>query len=110
MRTTRLALVAGIGVVGAMVFVAVIGATAVSEALMTVVALTALVAGGNWIAGRTTRGDQVQAGPGRAAPAGPMTCPMARWAPDRGDVREAGAAASGDGAEAEVAPGPGSAP
>jgi hypothetical protein len=59
---SRIALAAGIVVLGFVCWLAVVGSGAATELLVTVVAIVVLVAGGNWLAGRSHHG--------RAAPPG----------------------------------------
>jgi hypothetical protein len=53
---TRLAMGAGVVVLGLLIWLAVIGSAAVTALLVTVAALVVLVAGGNWLGGKNPHG------------------------------------------------------
>lgn len=54
MIATKIAIALGVVLLGVACWMAVIGVSAASEGLLTVFALVALVAGGNYMAGRTS--------------------------------------------------------
>jgi|GEM_PF-2645802 len=53
---TKIALAAGFLLLGFLIWLAIMGMTAVGEALVTLFALVLLVGGGNWISGRSPYG------------------------------------------------------
>jgi hypothetical protein len=74
MRLTRVAAGAGILLLGLLCWLAAAGFVVVREGLVTVFALLVLVAGGNWLSGRSARTRHVPPRPAR--PAGVAEAPQ----------------------------------
>jgi nitrate/nitrite transporter NarK len=85
---TKIAVVLGVVLLGVACWMAVIGVRAAAEGLLTVFALVLLVAGGNYMAGRTTATRRGPAASQGAAAARPSGAPSAPDPPERAATEE----------------------